>query len=849
MAVTNAIFYVDYGGVELIPISYADNGSGLIRVTTTFNSPDTNELVTITGTTSSVYNGLWKITKISAFVFDLQGSVFTVNPATKGSCIHGGSDVSRIGCAPTSYDNNGSSIVRVTVPSNGMNANSMTTDSVVSITGTSVTAYNDKWKITVIDSTHFDLQGCAYTSNPATKGFATPLGGGSWLDAFKTIGGTATSINSKGTAPVLRVAKTPEPTPIGSCVWTYKSPTVTIPAGLVASVYDSGAWTAAVATGSSITTTPASKVGSLAAMITCSTSPSLNTLQAYVTVGGGSGLDLSAFEQLSFWFRSSSDANLAGNWKLCLCSDTAGAVVVNSFPVPAAVGLTYFFPSTIDNGAPLGSAIKSVALYSDTVLANANSVVIISQIIACKASSSPNSISLTSFISTHNGSGTDPFFAIQSITGTTLVVDVVTNTNAGDPNRGWSGSSGTFTTYKRETTKTIMIYGSGAAAQNVYDGGSAGSPVLYSGGWDKTTTTQSAWSQTHFDGRNNQGCAVDLNTGKTFLSFERMSFSRYYSGFTWNSYPTGPADLGHNLSLIDMSHLMWNAVNFINQITFGTVSIVNLCNVGVFSSGGRCTLSIFNFVSNQTTLNTCSNSTCTIVNCRNNGAGPAVYAGEKSILLMTSCVDNVGVGVGPGTDSIVIGASFNNNAVASMGSSVMRSFASNCAFLDSTEVPASSTSYFMQYMNRRLISKDHDKTPGFNRIFTDGGLIETNTATVHTSGGKSWKLMPTSTHRVSNYPLDLLIATVAVVANTSVVVTAWVYRDNAGITAYLSCPNNQPAGGPATTQVSPSASATGSWEKLTLSWSPTTAGVAEVYFNAYGGTTYAAYIDDIQVSQ
>jgi autotransporter-associated beta strand protein len=61
----------------------ANNGSGLVRVTTGSNHLcETDDVVIITGTSNTAANGLWKITKISATQYDLQGSTWAGSTST-----------------------------------------------------------------------------------------------------------------------------------------------------------------------------------------------------------------------------------------------------------------------------------------------------------------------------------------------------------------------------------------------------------------------------------------------------------------------------------------------------------------------------------------------------------------------------------------------------------------------------------------------------------------------------------------------------------------------------------------------------------------------------------------------
>ena len=39
------------------------------------------------------------------------------------------------------------------------------------------------------------------------------------------------------------------------------------------------------------------------------------------------------------------------------------------------------------------------------------------------------------------------------------------------------------------------------------------------------------------------------------------------------------------------------------------------------------------------------------------------------------------------------------------------------------------------------------------------------------------------------------------------------------------------------------------WERVSLSFTPTETGVVEIFAYAYGGTTYTGYVDDLSISQ
>jgi hypothetical protein len=90
------------------------------------------------------------------------------------------------------------------------------------------------------------------------------------------------------------------------------------------------------------------------------------------------------------------------------------------------------------------------------------------------------------------------------------------------------------------------------------------------------------------------------------------------------------------------------------------------------------------------------------------------------------------------------------------------------------------------------------------------------------------------------------LAKIAVAASTLVTVLCWFRRSDTGIIGKLVCRGGQIAG--VTTDISASMTAAAdTWEQLSISLSPATAGVIEIEVWAYGGTAYSVYVDDIEI--
>ena len=147
-----------------------------------------------------------------------------------------------------------------------------------------------------------------------------------------------------------------------------------------------------------------------------------------------------------------------------------------------------------------------------------------------------------------------------------------------------------------------------------------------------------------------------------------------------------------------------------------------------------------------------------------------------------------------------------------------------------------------------VYSHNHDRTVGNHKIFLGGGLISAATDQRQTASGISWKIQPTSTTiRHSRNPIIFSLAKVACAANSAVTIKAWMRRDNAGLTMRLVCKGGQIAG--VASDVTASVTTTNDWEEETITFTPTETGVVEITAEAWGGTTYSGWVDDMTISQ
>jgi len=575
------------------------------------------------------------------------------------------------------------------------------------------------------------------------------------------------------------------------------------------SVYATNAWTAST----NVTTDTAAiwKEGWGSPRITIAAAFTTG-LAAYYPTGT---LDLSGYQQVSFWiYQFSGTLGAASSCSLALCSDTAGTTVVNTINIPVLGALGRWSPITVDLGTNLGSSIKSIAFIVNTD--NGAQQFYIDNIIACKASSSADSLSLTSLIS--KNTGTEGWYGIQSINGTRVILDQDTNcVPAATSSRGYSGTTETVTTYKKETTKTAMAVALATVIQQIMDSGTDGNPITFSGGWNRTDmSTQTG--ETIFDGQNGWGYGIYLVS----INFINLSISavRYSNGILLNNAYI-------NTILVN------NANNNAYSGVYSTVLSSN--KITVINANNNLITGIYNV--------TCSNQKIISVNTNNNaGPGVTLYSSSSNNKVVASIGRNNTCAA-----SLMLGTSNNFCSIAdSSGNSTASIITDSMNYLTNSTLNSSvkvSLQYPQNYMNNMLWSTNENGNTDTHFGYTDGGLISSDITTVHTAGGMSWKLSPTSANRAVNYPLPLKVATGATPANTPITCSVWFMRDNTGLTARLICRANQLTGIP-TDIITNASAAANVWEKLSVVVTPTQKGVLEFYAEAWGGTSWNCWVDE-----
>ena len=383
----------------------------------------------------------------------------------------------------------------------------------------------------------------------------------------------------------------------------------------------------------------------------------------------------------------------------------------------------------------------------------------------------------------------DVNYNIQSIDGTTIKID---SNNTAATGRGYSGATSTETLYYR-VPFDVTITGSWQA---VNESGNTLMPYThYIGGYNTSNDTR--------DGVTcigntivGSGGTISLVSGQ-FVKISYFTFARFSS---------------------DTTNLTENWLD--NVVYCGGGQALN------FATGSLCIISNCKFLnlSNSTVVS----GYATIESCefRSNTSSGLSFSNGLAVILSSVFSNNT-------TSSILTSSSF-NSAIN------LR----NCTLLDSTEVSLSASSFGM------VLSLNHDDTVDNNWMFSSGATINWQTTTFHGSEPGAWKFTITSSTRTSYKPVTLKIAEVACNASALVTVSVWVKKDHAtNVAAKLYVLGELYTIGGVAAADATKASDT-SWEELTITFTPTEAGVVPIYVDAwYVAGASNVYVGTITITQ
>lgn len=647
-------------------------------------------------------------------------------------------------------------------------------------------------------------------------------GGTGWGDAWKTLttGATAARITPGDT---IKIAKSPDPYSIGNATWTNKSLTVTLAGAqnAVVTMCDS-AWTAA--NGASCATDATNqKENSVSAKTTFPVSSATNTKYAYFQLP--STLNLSSYQRLSFWMQANNQA-IAGRFKICLCSDASGNTIVDTFEFAEDCGITGMVPYVIarTGGGNLGSSINSIALYSAGSAPYDNHIIYLDNIIACTTTG----LNLTSLISKNTSNPDKPedsaWYPIKSINGTDIKIDN-NNVVATGVGQGYWGTTETVATYARETYKTPMASSTSTAVQDTTENGTYNARYTYSGGYNTSTGEQDGL--TFYDGLNGMGYGI--NIAHYYCDFDHIGTVRYDTGFRVSTYYAGQYSYIYSCGCRTYG-LYSNAA---------TLPIYNYLYINNNGYAASTCYNIYILAGDVQKLNNVFTG-----NCYATSAAYGLNSRAKVIGDNIKSVNNTrGYQYATGKINKLYTADNTYGCYLAANYGLEDLVLTNSTINEATEFGASVTNSYKIYSN------NHDNTADNHYIYfgSGWGTIQSQTTTRHTASGIAWEFKPLNNSIIELLPLELSIAKIAVVANKLVTVKAWMRRSNTGLTMRLICKGNQLTG--VTETYSDMTAAADTWEEVTITFTPTEAGVVEIHAQGWGGTTYSGYVDDMTITQ
>jgi len=609
--------------------------------------------------------------------------------------------------------------------------------------------------------------------------------GADWANAWETVTSGATALRIAA-GDEIRIAKSPDPTSLGiDATFTEGSDEITLASALTKEIVNGGeTWTPSADVTFALDTER--KVGTNCSKHTFA-SGFTTGLASYYALGGTE--DFSGYEQISIQVFTNV-AIAANTLSIRLCSDAAGVTTVDTIVIPAVPETLKYHTFTVDTGGALGASIQSVALYAD--LDPGTPAVQMTQIIACKASADADSLSLSSLISKSSDPLNLEWYAIRGIIGTTVYLDYVNEYNNPD-NGKYTGGTVTTTGYKRECFKTTPATNNNTYANIVNDTGTPASPLVYSYGWNTSTTLQDG--MTFFDGQNSEGTCFYTNN-RHHINIYNLGMVRYYYGYRANS-------AGFEIKLYNISISCMNS-------GFYASATDSLLVDNIFAHGASSALQIGNSATMNDAILT------------GNSVGLSLSAKHSTILLNSKIVYSSSNDISLTSSSIRI-----DNTV--LGSSV--------------EIGNLLSTY-----STYALSNNHDQTEGNHWQFYYQGTVNSQTTTRHTASGIAWEILPNSDSSIGR-EVKFKVADVLVEADSEATATVWVKKEHAtNVDAKLIIEGGFIAG--VASDVEDVKADDTDWEQLSISFTPTETGVVPIYvWGWYVAGENSVYVDDFNITQ
>ena len=579
---------------------------------------------------------------------------------------------------------------------------------------------------------------------------------------------------------------------------------------------------------------------------------------AYVQLNNA--LDLSGYQQISFryYWDYNNNKDEVDYFSIRLCSDTSGDTTVHQVPIkpPCGDDSDRWGWYTHDFGTNLNSSIQSIAIHADTASNHNNTEIQIDNVIACKAKSSADSLHLGSVI----GKGTthmSRWYPIMSIVDKIVLIQshYIQHDGLLDYARPYTGATETVTTYKRECFTRPDFFNSNENEYSPFYYTSNHWNLTISGGWNTTDmSTQDTNAGTWLGLQSSMYSGLYVKPASSTIGRNNISNFGIVRGYqpvgqwTYNGEPQTYTNM--NCVLPTYYNLSGPSKTKYDNCIF-YYGIVGIYSPTASVLGLEPTFKNCTFLNNLLRPIDSNLSKWCFIGCTfegayddNNQVFYSGYSGENrfSNVIFSDCTFQH------------LEELFNGSSLYGHHSFV------NCTFSDDMllfstylyEQPRSEDKPAAAFINYNNTANDH-------RLYYNNTLVVSDTSVTQSGSGISWKmscfLNGQETVSVSEVtPLAFKLAEVAVNANAQVTATVYARRSKTGTNMYVALAarafDNAPIG--ITTDVKSSATdaSADTWQQLTLTFTPTRAGVATI--SALMSTDDAAdnvWVDTFAVSQ
>lgn len=706
----------------------------------------------------------------------------------------------------------------------------------------------------------------------------------------------------------VRVMATPDPTLVGDVAWTTLGDTVTLPSAVTLAVADlSTAMTASTnVTAAAVSDPYTDVVLGDRAKLTISASFGTGKL-AYLPLP--STLDLSAYQQISLWYRYTGTAyNMA--LELRLCSDAAGATAVHTIPLDNAVfgsgasASGTWLVAVKDFGANLGTNINSIAIYAGTGgTAPGASTLEFNNIVACKARSAADSLTHDSLIakvhaqpwqaSTAYASGDTrkPTITKRNGLGYTCTTPGTSGSTeptwpdklgatVGDGSVVWTCSAleepwfsivnlnGTTVTLEEHNypgaTETVATYKRQPAVMGLMNVGTNGSGTLdswitMSGGWDTTTMT-SRVGETWLSARNLPLWMMrKSNYSASATNTSTMSGQKYWevSGLHFRRFGYGVNPYNAVYRLRDMS---FGSVGVaFDEYTYGSYSAIDFsgvkfqnCPHPVRWCGSNLAFDKGDFIGGRSPSPAGypayrANIDSTDPQSAKQGEIGAYSANFKRCRFRYCNVAFLG------GDPLFTDCDFDPN-----GDSWVDAYGTGTILRGANIYDAFGSLQYANYTRSRMRLQDCPDAPAAAVVIVDGSfMIQSDATTTHSGTGLAWKYIASDPWgsiypRLPQNPVTLVVGKIYAESGTSKAISIWGRRDSTSTNARLVIRGGQlPGVDEQIIDINPSTLDT--WEQsAALTVAPSASGVVEVevWFDSIEDPDYEIrnfWVDDLTV--